>query len=122
MSLNLGVMRSMFDPERRIAELAAQRPSMFTRSVVASIDKLETSDKNDRTPVTVSDLKARALVISALRAHFSQDTLITEESASVPCENPTRAAQVQRMISSFHLDDAESEIPLARLSVLQEML
>jgi 3'(2'), 5'-bisphosphate nucleotidase len=112
----------MYEDELRIAELAVQRACILTERVLTSIDDDDSMEKADQTPVTVGDLGAQALIISALHHHFPQDTFTGEESASALRENPKLAERVWQLVSSTHLEDAESESLLASPKSLEEML
>lgn len=112
----------MYQEELKIAELAVQRASIFTEKVLSSTDKVDAMDKWDDTPVTIGDLGAQALIISAIHYHFPQDTFVGEESASVLREDQTLADRVWQLVSSTHLEDAESESLLVKPKSLEEML
>jgi len=112
----------MYQKELKIAELAVQRASLFTEKVLSSVDKVDAMDKVDQTPVTVGDLGAQALIISAIHHHFPQDTFVGEESASLLRENQILAERVWQLVSSTHLEDIESESLLVKPKSLEEML
>jgi len=71
---------SPFEKERFIAELAVQRAVLVTQKVYDSINK-DSLSKEDRTPVTVADFAAQALVIAALHHAFPSDPIIAEANA-----------------------------------------
>src|SRR6478735_9081125 len=55
--------------ELKIAELAVQRAAILTKRVFHEKAK-GTVDKNDKSPVTIGDFGAQALIIAALRHSF----------------------------------------------------
>ncbi|KAL2126898.1 hypothetical protein VTI74DRAFT_11647 [Chaetomium olivicolor] len=78
--------------------------------------------KHDKSPVTVADLAAQALLISALHAAFPSDLIIGEEDASALRNDPELASRVWELVCSTRLEDAESEALLARPGSLDDML
>jgi 3'(2'), 5'-bisphosphate nucleotidase len=79
-------------------------------------------EKDDDTPVTIGDLAAQALIISAIHSAFPNDVFLGEESASILRENRSLAERVWHFVSSTHLEDAESDNKLGRPKSLDEML
>lgn len=66
-----------YNKERTIAELAALRAAILTKTVQESVkDKV---DKDDKSPVTAADYAAQALLIAALSAVFPNDGFVGEE-------------------------------------------
>ncbi len=70
-----------FEDERRVAVQAVMEASALCRSVRASLVDEQTMTKRDRSPVTVADLGAQALVGAALESAFPDDPVIGEEDA-----------------------------------------
>ncbi|KIW03605.1 3'(2'),5'-bisphosphate nucleotidase [Verruconis gallopava] len=112
----------MYEKELRLAELAVQRATLFTLKVLSSFSKDDALDKPDNTPVTIGDLGAQALIISALHAAFPGDKFVAEESASFLREDAELAQKVWQMITEVALEDADSEKLLAKPSSLEAML
>ena len=73
-------MSANYDTEWKVARLAVQRASILTKRVFHEKAK-GTVSKDDKSPVTVGDFGAQALIISALRAHFPDDEIVAEEEA-----------------------------------------
>src|SRR5271169_4773716 len=114
-------MSKAFSHERLIAELAVQRASVLTKRVQSAVNKGELS-KTDSTPVTIADFAAQALLISAIRHAFPGDKLIGEEDADALRKDENLQQRVWDLVSSTHLDDAESEAMLASPASVDEML
>ncbi|PWW80774.1 3(2),5-bisphosphate nucleotidase HAL2 [Tuber magnatum] len=67
--------------ERRIAELAIHRACILTQKVYNSQVK-GTITKGDKSPVTIADFGAQALVISSIAHVFPEDSIVGEEDSS----------------------------------------
>jgi 3'(2'), 5'-bisphosphate nucleotidase len=106
----------MFDlnhPEIQFALNVTRRASLLVRQVQA---ELVTSalTKDDRSPVTVADYAAQALVGRLLTQAFPQDWLVAEEDSSV-LRTP-EAAQTLKQVTQFvrrNLPDVTSEMVCA---------
>jgi 3'(2'), 5'-bisphosphate nucleotidase len=114
-------MPNTFSQELLIAELAVQRASVLTKSIQSAVNKGELS-KTDSTPVTIADFAAQALLISAIHHAFPEDKLIGEEDADALRTDKNLQQRVWELVSSTHLDDAESESMLASPTSVEEML
>jgi 3'(2'), 5'-bisphosphate nucleotidase len=114
-------MSTPYSKERRIAELAVQRASVLTKKVLAAVNKGQLS-KTDKTPVTIADFAAQALLISALHKAYPEDKFIGEEDADELRKDEKLQHRVWEFVSSTHLDDAESEALLASPASVEEML
>ncbi|KAK3689054.1 hypothetical protein B0T22DRAFT_165664 [Podospora appendiculata] len=106
--------------ERRIAELAVQRASVVAKNVCRSTLRAAIS-KLDASPVTIADFAAQALLISAIHAAFPADGFVGEEDASTLRADPQLANQVWNLVSTAHLDNAESDALLATPATVAEM-
>ena len=78
--------------------------------------------KADTSPVTIADLAAQALLISALHTAFPHDTILGEEDASALRDDPHLLAQVWELVSTTRLEDEACEGLLARPSSPEEMM
>jgi 3'(2'), 5'-bisphosphate nucleotidase len=114
-------MSKTFSQERLIAELAVQRASALTKRVFSAVSKGLLS-KTDSTPVTIADFAAQALLISAIHQAFPSDDFVGEEDAGALRQDEQLQQSVWELVSSTHLDDAESESMLASPASVQEML
>ncbi|EPS42000.1 hypothetical protein H072_4022 [Dactylellina haptotyla CBS 200.50] len=84
--------------ERRIAELAVQRAAILTEAVYTSKIK-GTLTKDDKSPVTLADFGAQALVLAALHASFPDDKIFGEEDSSDLRSNPELSGMVFKAIT-----------------------
>ncbi|CDM35295.1 3'(2'),5'-bisphosphate nucleotidase [Penicillium roqueforti FM164] len=97
-----------YQQERYIAELAVQRACLLTQKVFFEKAK-GTISKDDKSPVTIGDFGAQALIISALRKNFPNDEIVAEEEASTLRADKELSAEIWRLVKDTHLEDAESE-------------
>nr|AAQ04818.1 3'(2'),5'-bisphosphate nucleotidase [Tuber borchii] len=67
--------------ERRIAELAIQRACILAERVYNSQVK-GTITKDDKSPVTIADFGAQALIISSITHAFPEDPIVGEEDSN----------------------------------------
>ncbi|KAJ5583437.1 3(2)-5 -bisphosphate nucleotidase HAL2 [Penicillium sp. DV-2018c] len=97
-----------YQHERYIAELAVQRACLLTQKVFFEKAK-GTVSKDDKSPVTIGDFGAQALIISAIRKNFPNDEIVAEEEASSLREDKALSAEIWRLVKDIKLDDAESD-------------
>jgi 3'(2'), 5'-bisphosphate nucleotidase len=93
--------------ERYIAELAVQRATLLTQKVFHEKAK-GTVSKDDKSPVTIGDFGAQALIIQALRKNFPNDEIVAEEEASSLREDKALSAEIWRLVKDIRLEDHES--------------
>ncbi|KAL3488866.1 3',5'-bisphosphate nucleotidase [Aspergillus germanicus] len=96
-----------YERERYIAELAVQRATILTQKVFNEKAK-GTVSKDDKSPVTIGDFGAQALIIQAIRKNFPNDEIVAEEEASTLREDKALSAEIWRLVKDINLDDAES--------------
>ncbi|KAK3175357.1 hypothetical protein OEA41_002604 [Lepraria neglecta] len=94
--------------ELRVAELAVQRAALLTQRVFHEKAK-GTLSKDDKSPVTIGDFGAQALIIHAIRRSFPTDEIVGEEEASSLRENKALADQIWRLVNSTKLEDEAAE-------------
>lgn len=94
--------------ELEVAQLAVQRATILTKRVFHEKAK-GTVDKNDKSPVTIGDFGAQALIIAALKASFPDDEIVAEEEAAGLKENDELKKTVWDLVKSTKLDDAAAE-------------
>ncbi|KAF5334191.1 hypothetical protein D9611_014493 [Ephemerocybe angulata] len=75
-------MSSPYAYEERIAIAAVRRACGLTSSVFETLIKNETLTKGDKSPVTVGDFAAQALISTVLHNVFPEDPIVGEEDAS----------------------------------------
>ncbi|CAH0052705.1 unnamed protein product [Clonostachys solani] len=97
-----------YSQELYIAQLAVQRASILTKRVFHEKAK-GTVDKNDKSPVTIGDFGAQALIIAALRHNFPDDAIVAEEEAAQLRTDENLKNTIWDLVRSTKLDDAASE-------------
>ncbi|KAF4781215.1 3',5'-bisphosphate nucleotidase [Colletotrichum scovillei] len=102
---------SAYAKELEVAQLAVQRASILTKRVFHEKAK-GTVDKNDKSPVTIGDFGAQALIIAALRHHFPDDEIVAEEEAAQLRSEPQLRDQIWDLVKTTQLDDAAAEASL----------
>jgi 3'(2'), 5'-bisphosphate nucleotidase len=113
-------MDSPYSNELQVATLAVHRASILTKSLLAATDK-GTIDKSDASPVTIADFAAQALIISAIRQHFPDDSFVAEESATALRDDSNLLSRVWGLVSTpWHM--GSSEDALAVPATKEEML
>lgn len=96
-----------YNQERFVAELAVQRATLLTQKVFHEKAK-GTLSKDDKSPVTVGDFGAQALIIQAIRKNFPQDEIVAEEEASSLREDKALSAEIYGFVKDVKLVDNES--------------
>ncbi len=72
----------MYEKERRVAIEAVRQACRLSQTVRATLVSEETMAKKDKSPVTVADFGAQAVVVSALLAAFPGEPVVGEEEAA----------------------------------------
>ncbi|KOS23105.1 hypothetical protein ESCO_003811 [Escovopsis weberi] len=106
---------SPYEHELQIAQLAVRRAAVLTRRVFHEKAK-GTVDKNDKSPVTIGDFGAQALITAALRHHFPEDQIVAEEEAAKLHQDAALRDTVWQLVRDTRLggndgssDDAAAE-------------
>jgi 3'(2'), 5'-bisphosphate nucleotidase len=102
--------------ELRVAEAAVLRAALLTKTVQASVKEIT---KDDKSPVTVADFAAQALMISALQAAFPDDGFVGEEAAGA---DPQLAATIFHLVNSTPAMPGPEGKDLAKPRSVNEML
>ncbi|KAL8715791.1 MAG: hypothetical protein Q9220_000458 [cf. Caloplaca sp. 1 TL-2023] len=97
-----------YSNELHTALLAVQRATLLTQNVFHNNAK-GTLSKDDRSPVTIGDFGAQALIISALRHNFPKDEIVGEEEASSLRDNNPLADQIFALVKESKLRDGAAE-------------
>ncbi|QYT00857.1 3'(2'),5'-bisphosphate nucleotidase [Trichoderma simmonsii] len=97
-----------YEKELQIAQLAVQRASILTKRVFHEKAK-GTVDKNDKSPVTIGDFGAQALIIAALQHNFPDDAIVAEEESAKLKEDANLRATIWDLVKDTKLDDAAAE-------------
>lgn len=94
--------------ELQVAQLAVQRATLLTKRVFHEKAK-GTVDKSDKSPVTIGDFGAQALIIAALRHHFPDDAIVAEEEAAQLRADANLADQIWSLVRDTRLPDPAAE-------------
>lgn len=97
-----------FEKELHVAQLAVQRATLLTKRVFSEKAK-GAVDKSDKSPVTIGDFGAQALIISALAANFPDDEIVAEEESAMLRDNAELRAQIWDFVKGVELGDAGAE-------------
>ncbi|KAK6354887.1 hypothetical protein TWF696_004018 [Orbilia brochopaga] len=107
--------------ERRIAELAVQRAAVLTKAVYTARVK-GTVTKSDKSPVTIADFGAQALVFGALERNFPADNIIGEEDSGDLRTNSDLTSLVWDVVSTALAETQGLEGDLGTVSGQSQML
>ncbi|KAI1443829.1 3',5'-bisphosphate nucleotidase [Annulohypoxylon stygium] len=99
---------SSYAKELEVAQLAVQRASILTKRVFHEKAK-GTVSKDDKSPVTIGDFGAQALIISALKANFPDDEIIAEEEAAQLRQDSNLRQTIWDLVKTTQLSDPEAE-------------
>ncbi|KAI9873556.1 MAG: hypothetical protein M1830_010855 [Pleopsidium flavum] len=111
-----------YQKELQVAELAVQRATILTKRVFHEKAK-GTLSKDDKSPVTIGDFGAQALIIQAIRKNFPHDEIVGEEEASSLRENESLRDQIWTLVKESRLEDQEAESVLeGPVGSVEEML
>lgn len=115
------MLGSPFSKELQIAQLAVQRASLLTKRVLAQVDN-GALDKKDKTPVTIADFGAQALIIAAIHASFPDDEFIGEETSEVLRKDTSLCERVWNLVKSTKLDHDDAEALLETPATAESMM
>lgn len=101
-------MSAQYAKELEVAQLAVQRAAILTRRVFLEKAK-GTVDKDDKSPVTIGDFGAQALVIAALRHSFPDDEVVGEEEADKLRTDAALKQTIWDLVRETRLDDDDAE-------------
>lgn len=99
---------SAYNKELEVAELAVQRASILTKKVFHEKAK-GTISKDDKSPVTIGDFGAQALIIHAIKKNFPNDEIVGEEEASTLRGDHKLRDQIWTLVQSSKLSDSNAE-------------
>lgn len=97
-----------YSQELKVAELAVQRAAILTKKVFNEKAK-GTLSKNDKSPVTIGDFGAQALIIQAIKKNFPSDEVVGEEEASSLRENKDLSSLIWALVKEVKLEDVDSD-------------
>lgn len=99
---------SNYSKELEVAQLAVQRAAILTKKVFHEKAK-GTVSKDDKSPVTIGDFGAQALIIHAIKKVFPDDEVVGEEEASSLRENIKLRDEIWELVKSARLSDEKAE-------------
>ena len=103
------LLRNMaYEKELQVAQLAVARASILTKAVFAEKAK-GTISKEDKSPVTIGDYGAQALIIAAIKHNFPQDEVVGEEEASTLREQKDLSSKIWDLVKDTKLSDDASD-------------
>ena len=97
-----------YSKELRIASLAVQKATLLTQRVFH--DKVKgTEVKSDKSPVTIGDYGAQAIIIAAIKHNFPDDSIVGEEDSTSLQDNTDIRLQVWNAIKNTRLSSESAE-------------
>jgi 3'(2'), 5'-bisphosphate nucleotidase len=105
-------MSLSYTTEQQFAIAAVRRACRLTSQVFNKLVKNETLTKDDKSPVTVGDFSAQALVNSMLHRAFPNDPIVGEESADELREDTEAARQLRERITELANEALVAELEL----------
>ncbi|KAK6464578.1 3'5'-bisphosphate nucleotidase [Scheffersomyces coipomensis] len=93
-----------YQKELEIATLAVKRASVLTKKLSDSIaitQKTGTQIKDDKSPVTVGDYAAQAIINHAIKINFPEDEIVGEEDADTLREDTEESKKLNWKISEI---------------------
>jgi 3'(2'), 5'-bisphosphate nucleotidase len=100
-----------YEKELYVASLAVQRAAILTKAVFRAKAK-GTLSKDDKSPVTIGDYGAQALIIAAIKHAFPTDEVVGEEDAASLREQKDLSSQIWTLVKDIQLNDAASDAAL----------
>lgn len=94
-------MTSEQTSEKQIAISAVLKAIPLCQQVRADMEKVDTVEKEDGTPVTVADFGAQALICQAIDEAFPDDSIVAEEDSQELRENPQLMQRVTEYVNCF---------------------
>src|SRR5271170_981198 len=108
LSTTIPTTKMTYEKELHIASLAVQRAAILTKAVFRAKVK-GTLSKDDKSPVTIGDYGAQALIIAAIKHAFPADEVVGEEEAASLREQKDLAAQIWALVKDVQLSDVASD-------------
>jgi 3'(2'), 5'-bisphosphate nucleotidase len=102
------VKMSAYSKELEVAELAVQRATILTKKVFHEKAK-GTLSKDDKSPVTIGDFGAQALIIHAIKQTFPDDQVVGEEEANSLRHDRQLRDQIWALVESTKLTEPNAE-------------
>lgn len=117
-----------YEKELKVASLAVKRASVLTKRLsdsIATTKKSGTEIKEDKSPVTIGDYAAQALINNALHINFPDDKIVGEEDADSlrqPSEEArSLSSKILQILRECEDETAESTPVLGLLGSLDQV-
>lgn len=101
-------VKMAYGKELQVAQLAVQRAAILTKAVFHEKAK-GTVSKDDKSPVTIGDFGAQALIIAAIKKNFPDDEVVGEEEASDLRSNKELSSKIWALVKDIKLSDSEAD-------------
>lgn len=108
--MSLFVRKMSLQKERAVAIAAVKLACRSSVRIQAELCSEETISKKDRSPVTIADYAAQALVIHNIFSHFPEDLIVGEESAKPLQKNPGILQKLLTTIQEYWVGDLNEQI------------
>lgn len=112
-----------YHKELIVALLAVKRASSLTKALsnhIATTRQLGTQIKDDKSPVTIGDYAAQAIVNHALKLNFPHDEIVGEEDLAELKLDPKLSLQVIDLIKKHQAEDSWGDV-LGQLTTEEEV-
>lgn len=114
-----------FDAEKQLAIAAVRRASYLTEKVFNQLIKEKSAagalTKDDKSPVTIGDFGAQAIVISMLKDAFPNDPIVGEEDSDFLRENTQTCSRVWELVQET-IQHATEYKELGQIKSAEEMM
>ncbi|VVT43635.1 uncharacterized protein SAPINGB_P000074 [Magnusiomyces paraingens] len=108
-----------FALEKKVAELAVKRASALAKLVADT--HIDSITKTDKSPVTVADYGAQAIIINAIKHVFPNDNVVGEEDAANLRADPTLKQHVWSLVKDATDKDSASASAIGSIQTAEEM-
>lgn len=98
-----------YEQEVKVAITAAKQAAMLCEQVQQS-SFLRAMDKSDRSPVTIADFGAQAIICQAIARAFPQDAIVAEENSYLLAQSPAQLAAVTQFVRQLQPDTTDQKI------------
>jgi 3'(2'), 5'-bisphosphate nucleotidase len=101
-----------YQREKQVAIEAVTRAARVCLAVQADMVKVDSLEKDDKSPVTIADFGAQAVVCRHIKANFPDDAIVGEEDSAdlQKPENSDKLAQVTRYARQFYPEAIPQDI------------
>ncbi|CDK29433.1 unnamed protein product [Kuraishia capsulata CBS 1993] len=112
-----------FHKELLVAQLAVKRASILTKKISDEIAAKTTGgiSKTDKSPVTIGDFAAQAIVINSILKNFPSDEVVGEEDSDLIRQTPGLGQNILEHIQNVQNEDKFSSDVLGELSSIDSV-